>query len=577
MKHLFCSCLLILIALHVHAQNDPGCYTDYRSKGLEFMGKKNFGEAISQFVAGLVSCKELPANNDLARLVQEAKETWIRELQASSERERKAYLEAVTARDAAEQAQSKEKSAREEAVKNAQEAYKRGVKAESLRLALLADMVRVKGKVSDAVLLAWMSLQMSGEALPPFGVRAFNEAVRDSFSINIFNSPSPVVFMRYLPSHQRLLVENADHNFFVLGTGNQPTVTQLPENIARVVPGIKHDSLLVWEGGAKSIRVLGPDGATITTLTGHAEGIRDAVFMQGDALILSGSRDNTARIWDLKGTQTAVLEGHTAAVQEVREFPASGGVLTRSSDGTVNVWVMNQSIHHKLGGENALVRSLSTDDASAQIAVLFADGAAGLFDAEGKLIKDFGTGIKAVHCSGSSLVAVRAEKMVQLFSASGALVASCPHRTKVLGTGFQNGHLITWDEDHDVRIWNTNGAQLHEFIGHRETVISAVLSPDGKHLLSTSKDGTAKLWDLEGNIMLEWSIGTNDPAPAIFSPDGQQILVASNGGKSVMLTVLPMQIYKSVKSEPVLQSPGFSKATAVYNIQFVEVLKQRQD
>ncbi|MFN0036994.1 MAG: hypothetical protein ACKVUS_18215 [Saprospiraceae bacterium] len=577
MKHLALPFALLFFTLQATAQNAPTCYADYRSKGLELMAKKNFGEAISQFVAALVTCKELPANNDLARLVQEAKETWVRELQASSERERKAYLEAIAAKDVAEKAQSEEKTARQEAVKNAEEAYKRGVKAESLRLALLASMMQGKGKVSDAVLLAWMALQMSGEPLPPFGVRAFSEAVRDSFSVNIFNSPSPVAAMRYLPSGQRLLLETADHTFFVLGMGSQPSITQLPGNLAGVVPANDHDSLLVWEGGANTLRVLRPDATLVATLTGHGEAVRDAVFAHGDAQILSCSRDNTARTWDLNGNQTGVLQGHTAPVQEVRGLAEGVGAVTRSSDGTAKVWMEKICISQRFGGENAFVRSISTNDAPARIAVVFADGSAGLFDAEGKQFKDFGTGIKELLCSGTSLVAARSEKSVQLFStAMGAPLATCPHRAKVLGMSLQQGHLLTWADDNVVRLWKTDGSKPPEFSGHRAALVSAVLSPDGKHLLSTSKDGTAKLWDMEGNIVSEWLIGTNSPAPALFSPDGQHILVASNGGKSVMLAPIPMLVYQSVQPAKVMQSPQWAAAVAAHNIQFLEVLKQGQ-
>jgi hypothetical protein len=39
--------------------------------------------------------------------------------------------------------------------------------------------------------------------------------------------------------------------------------------------------------------------------------------------------------------------------------------------------------------------------------------------------------------------------------------------------------------------------ELRKFVGHTETVLCVLVSPDGKHLLSGSKDGTARLWDIE--------------------------------------------------------------------------------
>jgi hypothetical protein len=43
------------------------CYHDFRNQGLEYMSRKDYGEAISQFVAALVTCKDVPADNDLSQ------------------------------------------------------------------------------------------------------------------------------------------------------------------------------------------------------------------------------------------------------------------------------------------------------------------------------------------------------------------------------------------------------------------------------------------------------------------------------------------------------------------------------
>jgi WD40 repeat protein len=57
-----------------------------------------------------------------------------------------------------------------------------------------------------------------------------------------------------------------------------------------------------------------------------------------DGRIVSGSRDNTLRVWDSDtGDCLRVLEGHTAAVRTVAALE-NGRVLSGSSDCTLRVW-----------------------------------------------------------------------------------------------------------------------------------------------------------------------------------------------------------------------------------------------
>ena len=66
-------------------------------------------------------------------------------------------------------------------------------------------------------------------------------------------------------------------------------------------------------------------------------------------------------------------------------------------------------------------------------------------------------------------------------------------------------------------------------IGHSDSVVSAVFSPDGRHVLTASADATARVWDLEGDLanprVLQGHSGWVQSA--VFSPNGRQVLTAS--------------------------------------------------
>ena len=559
------------------AQNTPPCYPEFRSAGVELMRKKNYGEAMSQFIAALVSCKDLPADHDLGTLIKDAKETWIRELQQSAEREHKAYLAALDSKDAAEKAQQNEKLAREEAIKNAQEAYARGIKAEALRLALQADIERGKGQKSDAMLLAWMSLQMSGTNLPQYGMRAFSEAVRDSFSNVFFNSPTPVESVRFLPSGQRVLLQTADHSFFIVAIGEKPGVTQLPGNIAAVIPANRHDTLLVWEGGGAQARLIGPDGSILANLQGHNDAIRDAFFSADDAQIVTCSRDKTARVWNLKGVQLHVLQGHAATIQDVGGISPGAAVFTRSSDGIVKVWSAEGiCLRERFGKDGAFAREVATNVNYPGLVIRFADGSAGIYETGGKPIKELDCmtdPVKGISWAESPWIAIHTATEVQIMDFQGNVKVRFPQHAKIGGLRLLGEHLFVWTDDNMLHLYNLSDDRNQLFVGHQAAIISADLSRDGKNVLTTSKDGTAKLWDLEGRVLIEWSLGTLEPVSALFSPDGQYMMLSSNSGKSMSLSPLPLDIYQTIIPDQVFQSAALPKLMEQYNIQFAEVLR----
>jgi WD40 repeat protein len=71
-------------------------------------------------------------------------------------------------------------------------------------------------------------------------------------------------------------------------------------------------------------------------------------------------------------------------------------------------------------------------------------------------------------------------------------------------------------------------AQVLAFTGHKDTVTTAIFSPDGKNLVTSSYDQTARIWDVatgrEINLLSGHTAGVNF---AMFSPDGRYIATAS--------------------------------------------------
>ncbi len=74
-------------------------------------------------------------------------------------------------------------------------------------------------------------------------------------------------------------------------------------------------------------------------LFGHIDFIITAVFSSDSEMLLTGSSDCTARLWDVvDGKERACFEGHSSAVNVVGIDSSNSLVLTGSDDCTLRLW-----------------------------------------------------------------------------------------------------------------------------------------------------------------------------------------------------------------------------------------------
>jgi WD40 repeat protein len=104
-------------------------------------------------------------------------------------------------------------------------------------------------------------------------------------------------------------------------------------------------------------------------LEGHTDWIRSVAFSPNGLQIISGSRDNTVRVWDtVSGAHKHTLKGHTHDVNSVAFSPDGAQIISGSYDCTVRVWdTVSGARKHTLKGHTNWISSVAFSPNGAQI------------------------------------------------------------------------------------------------------------------------------------------------------------------------------------------------------------------
>ena len=305
-------------------------------------------------------------------------------------------------------------------------------------------------------------------------------------------------------------------------------------NGQRIVSGSWDNTVRMWD--ANTGVPIGPP------LTGHTDGIQWIAFSPDGQRIVSGSADKTIRIWDANTGDPigSPLTGHEDAVFSVAFSSDGRRIVSGSVDKTVRLWNANTGapIGDPLTGHGDVVFSVAFSADGQRIVSGSADNTLRLWDAKtGAPIGPPLTGhrdkiwLVAFSPNGQRVVSSSADKTVRLWDAKTGDPIGEPlegHEDAVYSIAFSpNGQrIVSGSADNTLRLWDaTTGKPIGKpLTGHEGRVYSVAFSPDGQHIVSGSRDYTVRIWDAKTRA-LEGHEGT--VYSIAFSPDGQRIVSGS--------------------------------------------------
>ncbi|MFF3276037.1 hypothetical protein ACFYWU_34650 [Streptomyces chrestomyceticus] len=288
--------------------------------------------------------------------------------------------------------------------------------------------------------------------------------------------------------------------------------------------------------------------ALSTPLTGHTKAVYATAFAPDGRLLVTGSGDNTIRLWDVRepGRPKPMgqpLAGHRDWVYWL-QFTRDGHTLASASrDGTVRLWDMRDARRPRpwgqpLTGHTSYVFSVSFSPDGRTLATASQDTTLRLWDVSDPA---------RPHPLGQPLTGHTTHVASAAYSPDGRTVASAGH-------------------DRTVRLWNVTdprhpapwGPPLN---GHSADVYSVAFSPDSKLLASVSDDKTVRLWDIAdparpSPVGSPLTGHTNTVLAVAFAPDGRT-LATGGSDNTIRLWNLTDPAHATPLGSPLVGHTGF--------------------
>ncbi len=263
---------------------------------------------------------------------------------------------------------------------------------------------------------------------------------------------------------------------------------------------------------------------SLQTLEGHADDVTSVAWSPDGMRVVSGSRDNTLRIWDAtSGESLLTLEGHGDGVVSVAWSPDGACIVAASWGEALRIWdVASGESLRILKGHRGPVSSVAWSPDGSLIVSGSDDETLRIWDSAGyqPLNTDFVT-----RRDGETL-------RTQDSASEESFQVLIGHAGEVTSVSWSpdGTRIVSGSNDNTLRIWDVaSGGNSQRMEGDEGHGLGEVAwSPDGTLGVSGSSRGTLHIWDAaNGENLLTLERHASGVSSVAWSPDGTRIISGS--------------------------------------------------
>ena len=273
----------------------------------------------------------------------------------------------------------------------------------------------------------------------------------------------------------------------------------------------------------------GQSGRAVEDYPVDPDKLRDAkLWNSAVALVPGGGRavsggNAPLRVWDVAtGRPVGVFCGHENWVHQVAVMPGAGMVLSGSDDETIRLWDIGsgQCLKTMQCSTGRGTWSMSPDG------TLLASSCVWDLVAGRRLWKLWGS-TAAITPDGGLVVAPGAKHDLEVFNVRSG---RCERNLRGHGADVDRAvvtpdgrQVVAAGSDGTIRVWDlASGECRQSFTGHRGRVTALAVTGDGHHVVSGSEDRTLRVWDLSSGLQ---SVAPTPAAILAVAVQGETVAV----------------------------------------------------
>ncbi len=262
----------------------------------------------------------------------------------------------------------------------------------------------------------------------------------------------------------------------------------------------------------------------------HRKEVNVIHYSPNGRLLLTASKDSTAKLWGANGKQLLSTLTHPGNVVNAEFSPKNDRIATIAEDGKIYIWTTEGAKIKTFDQARAPLLSLAWSPGGQWLVGGSQDGKVLLFNMTSLVfanrfdVSSFAIRALSFSPNNFDLAIGGLEKDIQIWGING-------RRKKVFRFGSpvnaldyspDGQQLAVASRDSAIYIFNGRGERIRKINGHSDWVSDVEFSPDGEYLMSSSFDRSLRVWNSENQAVLAVTkAGT--VSSATFSPDGRFI------------------------------------------------------